>query len=354
MPLRIEGETRRYRSRLPLFLSQSRDHTIETTPTTNTQNTMSHVSSLWRRPMLNRNPDEHHRQASFLELFFDLCFVVAIAQAAAGLHHAIAADHLGEGLVGYAMLFFAIWWAWMNYTWFASAYDNDDVPFRLASFVQITGSIIIAAGIAPAFEQQNFDLIFIGYTVMRIGLVALWFRAGRHNPDRKKTAMRYVTGLGILSIGWGTMFVTGQWPVWAFAGMAMLELVVPYWAEKAGRTPWHPGHIAERFGLLVIIVLGESILAATGAVGAALTSSAGFETGMIDVVLGGLLTLFAAWWIYFVKEAGEFLEPSNEGFGWAYGHYLIFGLAAAMGAGLAVNIEHGHNPNFIFIYNDDI
>ena len=81
--------------------------------------------------MTARSPHETHRVATPLELFFDLVFVVAIAQAAGGLHHAIADGHALEGLIGYLMVFFAIWWAWMNFTWFASAYDCDDVPYRL-------------------------------------------------------------------------------------------------------------------------------------------------------------------------------------------------------------------------------
>jgi low temperature requirement protein LtrA len=71
-------------------------------------------------PMAARSPHEAHRVATPLELFFDLVFVVAIAQAAGGLHHAIAEGHVGDGIVGYLMVFFAIWWAWMNFTWFAS------------------------------------------------------------------------------------------------------------------------------------------------------------------------------------------------------------------------------------------
>jgi low temperature requirement protein LtrA len=66
-----------------------------------------------------------------LELFFDLCFLVAVAQASAGLHQAISDDHIGEGTLGYLLVFFAIWWAWMNFTWFASAYDIDDLAYRL-------------------------------------------------------------------------------------------------------------------------------------------------------------------------------------------------------------------------------
>ena len=85
---------------------------------------MSSVPAIpWHRPMSGRDPDEDHRASTPLELFFDLCFVVAVAAAAATLHHDLAHDHL-SGIAGYLMVFFAIWWAWLNYSWFASAYDS--------------------------------------------------------------------------------------------------------------------------------------------------------------------------------------------------------------------------------------
>src|SRR4029077_11110655 len=82
--------------------------------------------------MRPRYPREPHRVASPLELLFDLCFVVAVAQASAHLHHGLTEAHFTQAIVGYLLVFFPIWWAWMNFTWFASAYDTDDVPYRLA------------------------------------------------------------------------------------------------------------------------------------------------------------------------------------------------------------------------------
>ena len=111
------------------------------------------------RPMRARRRDEPHRAATPLELFFDLCFVVAVAQAAASLHHAVAEGHLGHALTSYLMVFFAIWWAWMNFTWFASAYDTDDAPYRLATLVQIAGVLVLAAGVPAAFADGDFTVI---------------------------------------------------------------------------------------------------------------------------------------------------------------------------------------------------
>jgi low temperature requirement protein LtrA len=126
--------------------------------------------------MVARAPHEPHRAATPLELFFDLVFVVAIAQAAAGLHHAIGAAHTLDGLVGYLMVFFAIWWAWMNFTWFASAYDCDDAPYRLAVFVQITGALIMAAGVPDMFEHRAPNGATLGgYVVMLLITFSMWW-----------------------------------------------------------------------------------------------------------------------------------------------------------------------------------
>lgn len=295
----------------------------------------------WIQAMKARDPGEEHRQASFLELFFDLCFVVAIANAASQLHHALAEDHIYSGIISFVMVFFAIWWAWMNFTWFASAYDNDDVPYRLASFVQIVGALVLAAGVQRGFVDQNFNIIFVGYLIMRLGLVSLWIRAAIHDPARKSTNLRYAIGISAAMIGWGTMFATSYWPLWGFASMALIELIIPVWAESERKTSWHPDHIAERYGLFTIIVLGESVLAATNAVQVAINEQgAGFDA-IIMAIIGGLLILFSMWWLYFSRSAEGFLSTKpTVSFGWGYGHYFIFATAAIVGAGLAVNIDH--------------
>src|SRR3954466_3938797 len=110
----------------------------------------------WLSPMRARPSDEPHRVSTPLELFFDLCFVVAVAQAAAPLHHSIAEHDVAHGVQRYLMVFFAIWWAWMNFTWFASAYDTDDDVYRITTLVQIAGALVLAAGIEPAAERQDY------------------------------------------------------------------------------------------------------------------------------------------------------------------------------------------------------
>ncbi len=214
-------------------------------------------------PMVARAPEEAHRAATPLELFFDLVFVVAIAQAAEALHHSIVADHVGDGLLKYFLIFFAIWWAWMSFTWFASAFDTDDAPYRLAVFLQMTGALILAAGVKQAFDAFDFRVMAGGYVVMRIAIIIQYARMARNNPGLKKTAWRYITGIGIIQLGWvGMLFLPKSWILPVYFFFLFCELMIPIWAESASATPWHKHHISERYGLLTIIVLGESVLAA--------------------------------------------------------------------------------------------
>ena len=294
----------------------------------------------WLVPMRMRSPDEEHRAATTLELFFDLVFVVAVAQVSLALHHSIAEDHVIEGIFGFIPVFFAIWWAWMSFTWFASAFDCDDVPYRLATFVQLGGALILAAGVPQAFEG-DYTIVAIGYVVMRLALVFQYLRAGRDNPSLRITTTRYVIGIGILQIGWVTLlfFREEAWYPFAFALLAFFELLVPVWAERAGATPWHPGHIVERYGLFTIIVLGESILATSLGIQAAIESGE-FNSDLLTIIVGGLLIILSMWWIYFDWPMDDMLTSFRKVFFWGYGHFFVFASAAAVGAGLSVMIEY--------------
>jgi low temperature requirement protein LtrA len=298
--------------------------------------------------MRGRRADEEHRPATTLELFFDLCFVVAVAQAAAGLHHDLSENHVSHGVAGYLLVFFAIWWAWMNFTWFASAYDCDDGPYRLATFVQIGGALIIAAGVPRAFADGDYAVVTLGYVVMRLAGVAQWLRAAGADTARRRTALRYAAGVGVLQLFWvARLALPERWLLPAMLVLIAAELLVPIWAERDAPTSWHPHHIAERYGLFTIIVLGESVLAATVAIQSSL--DAGYAAaGLVWLAGAGSVIVFSMWWLYFEQPAHELLTSLRMAFLWGYGHYLIFVSVAAVGAGIAVAVDHnvhtGHLP----------
>ena len=289
------------------------------------------------RPMLIRDQDEH-RAATPLELLYDLVSVIAIASAAAGLHHAIADDHIFDGVLSYAIAFFAIWWPWMNFTWFASSYDTDDVPYRIATFVQMAGALVLAAGISEVFSSFDFTMGLIGYIIMRLAMVSQWIRVARNNPSHRTTALRYIGGMVLCQLGWAVLILTS--PSFLLTGIFFLiacELFVPAYAERASKVSYHKHHIIERYGLLTIIVLGESLLAVSVAM-SSLADSAG-NPYLFITIIGGLVIMFCCWWLYFAEEKYHLLSTKKGAFIWGYSHLLIFGAVAAIGAGLAVKVD---------------
>jgi len=297
--------------------------------------------------MVARHPDEPHRASTPLELFFDLCFVVAVAQAAAQLHHDVAEDHIGHAVPSYLMVFFAIWWAWMNFTWFASAYDTDDDVYRITTLIQIGGALVLAAGVPRAFADADFSVITYGYVLMRLAMVAQWLRVARTDvdPGRRAAGRRYAIGIGLVQVGWVLRLVLqnevlpDSLLVPGFLVLVLAELAVPVMAERAAETTWHPEHIAERYGLFSIIVLGESVLSASLAVQNALDNEAALSS-LLSVAGGGIVIVFGMWWLYFDRPASQLLTSMRVALFWGYGHYLIFASAAAVGAGLSVVMDY--------------
>jgi low temperature requirement protein LtrA len=287
-----------------------------------------------------RAVDEEHRVSTPLELLFDLTFVVAVSRAAAELGHGIISGHAGHSLVVYLMVFFGIWWSWMNFSWFASAYDTDDVPYRLLTLLQMAGVLVYAAGVHETFRSDSFVAATAGYVIMRVAMLLQWARAAHGDPEHARAAGRYVVGVGTMQVLWVLrLLLPHDLGFAAFFVLAAGELAVPLWAERVRMTPWHPHHIAERYGLFTIIVLGECVLAASVAL-QVVVDDTGWDARLLLVGGGGLVLLFALWWLYFLKEAGAGLERRRDlGFLWGYGHYAVFAGLAALGAGLEVSVE---------------
>jgi low temperature requirement protein LtrA len=297
----------------------------------------------WRRRMVPRDARESHRGVSPLELLVDLCFVVAVASAASELRRLVAGGHVVPGLLGYLLIFFLIWWSWVSFTWFASAYDTDDVPFRLLALLQTAGVLILAAGVPDALAHHEFATVIAGYAIMRAAMVAQWMRAAAEHPTGRSAALRYVAGIGFCLV---VALTSGLLPhPWGSAGLGLLivaELAVPVWAESRGRpTSWHPEHINERYGMFTMIVLGQCVAAVTVAVHAAI-SDHGLSASLLALAVGSMALLFGLWWSYFnlKADAAETLRVSRGSAAiWAYGHYVVFAALAALGAGLEVVVE---------------
>jgi low temperature requirement protein LtrA len=246
----------------------------------------------------------------------------------------------------------------MNYTWFASAYDSDDVVFRLLTFTIMTGSLMLAAGVPDLFDDGQSGVVVAGYAVMRLGMVALWLRAARAHPEGRRTALAYAGGIAVVQLLWiARLLLHGEGLLVAtFFLLVLAELAVPIVAERVGApTPFHPHHVAERYGLFTIIVLGEVILASVQAIQGAIAepaavASAGHATPAPGgggpspqlwlLIVGGLLLVFSLWWLYFKRDHVDLIGQGRR-ITWAFGyaHVLVFASVAAVGAALASAVD---------------
>ena len=309
------------------------------------------------RVMSGRDPNERHRAATPLELLYDLTFVVAFGVASDQFAHLLAEGHFAAGLAAFGLAIFAICWAWINFSWFASAYDTDDWAFRLATMVQMVGVIILSLGLPEVFhtidEGRPVDnsVTVAGYVVMRVAMLFLWLRAARQDPPRRRACQTYAVTIGVAQLGWVLLLIladstVGEFLAWG-ALLLLIEMAGPVIAERRkGGTPWHAHHIAERYGLLTIITLGEGVIGTVASLGAVVESQ-GWTLDAALVAVAGTGLTFGLWWMYFTVPAAEVLHVHRErAFPWGYGHILIFGSIAATGAGLHVAAYYiGHEAH---------
>jgi low temperature requirement protein LtrA len=290
-------------------------------------------------PMRPRDPGEDGRVASTLELFFDLVFVVAVSVASVQLHHQLTEDHVVDGLVAYAMVFFAIWWAWMNFTWFATSFAVDDWLYRVLTFVQMAGVLVLAAGVQPVFEDDDLRLVIVGYVIMRVAMVAQWLRAARSDETTRRTCLTYAAGISLVQVLWIAVLALPDdvVPV-AFVVLLLAELAVPVVAERRETTPWHPHHVTERYGLFTLILLGESLLGSANAVLEALHDDTALVP-LLSVALLAFVTTAALWWIYFWPPHHRAITSLASSLRYGYVHYVVFAAAGALSAGIEVEID---------------
>ena len=298
------------------------------------------------RPMTGRDPHEEHRVATPLELLFDLTFVVAFGIAANEFAHLMFENHVGAGLLGFSFATFAVCWAWINFAWFASAYDTDDWIYRVMTMLQMVGVVILALGLPQMFASIEHGghvdngVMVAGYVVMRISLVGQWLRAAKQDPGRRSACLTYATAVTVAQIGWATtIFLHTSVPM-TFVFVVVLigiELLGPVLAEKRmGGTPWHAHHITERYSLLTIIALGEGVVGTVASVSAAVGTQ-GWSYDAIFVAVAGIGLTFGMWWTYFVVPQADLLHAHPErSFFFGYFHILPFGAIVATGAGLHV------------------
>lgn len=303
------------------------------------------------RRMAGRDAAEAHRAATPLELLFDLTFVAAFGVAGNQLASAIAHGDIAAGVGGFCFAMVAIVWAWINYSWFASAFDTDDWLFRVLTMVQMAGVVVLAIALPQVFaslergQQIANEVMVAGYVVMRVAVIAQWWRAAHGNPKYRSVAKTYAMVIGIAQVGWVVLIFLPLDPFGFLIGalvVSTIDWASPIIAETkgfrhgGGATPWHPHHIAERYALLAIIALGETVFG-TLVAAQAVTDAEGWSVSSIAVIGLGIVMAFALWWVYFMVPSAPILAVRrSKALVWGYGHIALFAAIAAVGAGLHV------------------
>lgn len=298
------------------------------------------------RRMSGRDPHEANRTSTPLEALFDLTFATSFSLAASNFAHALTQGHYHVALFGFALASFGICVAWINFSWFSSAYDTDDWIFRLVTMLQMIGVLILATGVPRMFASlehgapvDNSVMVF-GYVVMRVAMVSQWLRAARQDPPRQRICLTYATIISIAQVGWVTQILFNfslSVTIVLSAALVLIELGGPIIAErKDGGTPWHAHHMAERYGLFAIIALGEGVVGTVATIASTVEVN-GWTLDTALVCLAGTGLTFGLWWVYYMLPSAEVLHAHrSRAFVWAYGQIIIIASIVATGAGLDV------------------
>jgi low temperature requirement protein LtrA len=272
------------------------------------------------------------RRATWLELFFDLVFVAAVSQ----LANALAAEPTTARFFEFLGLFVPVWWAWMGFTFYANRFDTDDLVYRLLLLAAMFGVAVLATTIPSVFhgDTRGFPLAYIA---VRLVLVALYARASRHVPEARTLTNTLLVLFSLAILVWAASLAVER--PWAYVlwGIALcIELLAPIPGWRAIRdAPVDRRHLPERFGLLTLIVLGESVLAVVLGV-----SKVSWDAGSAGAAFGGFLIAAAIWWIYFdfLDEGALTSRGIIGGLTYVYMNYFVVAGLAALGAGVKLAI----------------
>ncbi len=277
--------------------------------------------------------ESEERRATWLELFFDLVFVVAITQ----LSQALVVDHSAAGFLRFAGLFVPVYVAWQGYSFYADRFDTDDLLFRLAFFAAMLAIAAMAVLIDDVGRGRNSAGFALAYVVLRSFMVALYGRAWRAVPEARPLIRLYGGGYAI-GVGIWLASLAVQPPlryvIWAVAQAFELSLP-PLSLRLPRRVPTSGRHVPERWALFTLIVLGESVVA----VGIGVADARWHAASAAAAVLG-FAAVAAVWWLYFDRQANVVLRGSTLSvLIYSYAHLpLLMGLAA-MSAGLWLLID---------------
>ncbi len=294
------------------------------------------MTGWWTRPQLRRDEDEgEERKVGFLDLFYDLIFVVAVAQIAHELALHPDLVHLGQ----FALLFAAVWWLWIGNTFYTDRFETEDVSQRVFTFLQMIPVVGMAVFAHGAFGDTALQFA-LSYAVGRLLIIMLWWRGGRHDAAARPVTDGYVTGFTLGLLPWIVSFAFEEsLRPWLWALGLLIDWATPVLIRRrqALLPRFSHSHLIERFGLFTIIVLGETVAGTVnGLAGLHHVSALGQLAGFLAMVLA-----FQLWWLYFDMVPREHLKPSIwAAMGRSFLHYPLLGAIAASGAGVLSVVGH--------------
>ncbi|WP_102126037.1 low temperature requirement protein A [Deinococcus planocerae] len=276
----------------------------------------------WQTPQLHA-PGEDARRVTWLELFYDLVFVVVISR----LAHHLAGHPDARSLGEFLLLFVPVWWVWLSVAYYNERFETYDLSFRAVTFFQM----LAVAGMAATAEYglgKTATGFALSYAFARALITWMWWRAGRHNPGVRPVTDVYVRGFSASIVLWTVAaFLTGPLALILKGVGLLIDLVTPLLtlADQPRVFPAPARKLPERFGLFVIIVLGESLVGVVN--GLAEVETLGPVTVLRFVL--GLLLGFGLWWVYFDYIGRR--EPDSHNrwrfLAWSYLHLpLVVGI----------------------------
>ena len=288
---------------------------------------------LKRHPRL-RISRESERSAAWLELFFDLVFVLAVAELASYLRANLSLS----GFVGFAGLFIPVWWTWICFSFYADQFDPDDLVYRVVMLVAMLLSIVLAVSIPGALNANI--VIFVGaYVALQVVVIGLYLW-GRRDPAARVLCTRFAIGL---TVGAGLWLVSLWIPAPARYGLWALGLLIELFTPFIVSLNLNPGiyyvsHIPERLGVFTLIVLGEAIVQ----VGVGLTGTH-WQAFSIMTAIESFVIAACLWWIYFDRIDSAVMDraltrgkwETVRSFSWSYIHLVFYAGLTAASVGIA-------------------
>jgi low temperature requirement protein LtrA len=283
---------------------------------------------------------ELERRSTWLELFFDLVTVAAVSRLGLLLY----ADHSVRGVITFFGLFATVWWLWISYSYYADLFDTDDTFDRLTQFVAMLGLSVIAVAL-PGTETANQSLFILANSGLLAFLGLLYWFTGMQDREARKLCRWYTVGSLLGASIWLSSLAflgTARYVCWAIAVITNALVSGPIAYAYIKKAPAQVSHMPERFGLFMIIVLGEAILAALNGVAHVRLEGA----GLVSAVSGFALAA-SIWWIYFdhfdgtaiTRAITEGKQSQVRSFIYGYGHLLLYAAIIMLGVGIELSIE---------------